>query len=405
MKTRVYSIAASGVLLALATSGSALALDQQVIDEAPGGSTGGSTTYKACTDYYDYVEGLPPQLPAVQIPGHVYCVKGAPASTFGAQADVYAHEPDSYGNEAASANLCHSPGVTECRIVVGSRGVPRQVCTTTAPAALTPDAWEVGWRKSKVLGNDNFGAGVFLTAVIGAIPGVPAYAGPDDVMVPAVGDKMYAEASLRAPVTVFGHSADVVHVLAETDAEYGKAANAHTLVIIGGIILHEQTSHQSLAVTKTWQRDLLSANATFMFGPVPASMSAKLRGGIGFTGNVGPKVTVAGTGVAADTTPWLNVTGTASLAIGAPGLEAGIEGQLELIDVSVPSKGSLIMDSSGTISWGLDSELTLRTLSGSLSAYVEVLNKRWRRTLVNFQGYSATTPLFKLGNCQAILGN
>lgn len=394
MNARAYLLSACTAVLALSAASPALALEEEEIEQLPGDSPDPvSTTLKPCTDYYDYEQGYP-QNP---VQGHVYCATNVPPSVFETTPDAYAHPPDSFGNEGASADLCNQT-TTTCKYAFVA-GKKQLVCTTTTAPAPTPQAWEVGWRKSFVVGNDFFGAGIFLNAFIGAIPGQAA---TEDT--PAVGDRMYAEASLRHPVTVFHSTKDYVHLLAEANAEYGKQAYAHALVVLGGIVYYENSGTQSLSLAKSYQRDLVSASATFSFGPVPATVTGKLRGAVGVNGAVGPKVTGAGTGVAAEITPYATATASASLAVGVPGLQAGIEGQLELIHVGVPSNGSLVMDSTGKLSWGLNSDVEVRTLDGALSGYIEILNKRFRRKLVDWNGVSTTVPLFHLGNCQSILG-
>lgn len=393
MKSHSILFMTAASVLALCASSPAWALTEEEIDQTPDGtSLPPSTSMLPCTDYYDFEDGYPQNT----ISGHVYCAINVPPSAFDNEPDAYAHPPDSFANESASANLC-SQTTTSCKwVFVG--GKKQLSCTTVTAPAPTPEPWEVGWRKSFVVGNDFFGAGIFLNAFIGAIPGQAATDSS-----PEVGDKMYAETSLRHPVTVFHNTKDYVYLLAEANAEYGHQAYAHALVVLGGVVYYEDSGTQSLSMTKSFQRDLVSASATFTFGPIPATVTGKVRGAVGITGAVGPKVTAAGTGVGAEVTPYATATATASLAVGVTGLQAGIEGQLEIIHVGVPSNGSLVMDSTGKLSWGLNSDVEVRTLDGSLNGYIEVLNRRYRRKLVDWDGFSTTIPLFHLGNCQSIL--
>ncbi len=111
--------------------------------------------------------------------------------------------------------------------------------------------------------------------------------------------------------------------------------------------------------------------------------------------------------------PYAEVDGNLSVAIGVPGLEVGVKGSLQLIELGLPytSSAAVKFFNGGATSanqsagnrfnakQGLD--LTLQTLSGSVSGFVEFLLWTDEAEIFGWNGLTSTTPIFSVNEVNA----
>jgi hypothetical protein len=111
--------------------------------------------------------------------------------------------------------------------------------------------------------------------------------------------------------------------------------------------------------------------------------------------------------------PYAEVDGNLSVAIGVPGLEVGVKGSLQLIELGLPytssaavqffNGGATVSNKSAgnrfTAKQGLD--FTLQSLSGSVSGFVEFLFYEDEAEIFGWNGLTSTTPIFSVDEVNA----
>jgi hypothetical protein len=204
----------------------------------------------------------------------------------------------------------------------------------------------------------------------------------------------YAEGKVVA--IAFNNQKEIVRGRAEVHGQEGGANSGNAAVYAMGQQIWSANLYYTFNVTPiNWSRTFFSVSKTFMVGPVPISVKASLSGGVKMTvsGEVGP--TVAKLSAAAG--GWANVTASASVNIIVASF--GVEGNLTLINVTLPAYGELFWPYC-TINWTLKSTLSLNTLSGNLKLYAKIkflfFSKTWRVTIATWSGLTYNWTLVDL---------
>jgi hypothetical protein len=239
--------------------------------------------------------------------------------------------------------------------------------------------------RSQSFGNSLFGAGYVIDANITSTEATATAKKRVDA---------YAEGKVVA--TAFNNQQEIVRGRAEVHGQEG-GANSGTaaLYAMGQQIWSANLYYTFNATPINWSRTFFSVNKTFMVGPVPINVKASLSGGVKMTvsGEVGPTVAK----LSATAGGWSNVTASASVSIIIASF--GVEGNLTLINVSMPAYGELFWPYC-TINWTLKSTLSLNTLAGNLSLFAKIkflfFSKTWRVTIATWSGLTYNWTLVDL---------
>lgn len=231
--------------------------------------------------------------------------------------------------------------------------------------------------------------------------------------------------SLHASATVAGWTVPLI----DAKARLGISGSASLEVLGTSIDLSGGAAGDALGyqppgagevfnLTRTFApaKDELSTETPFMVGPIPLSLEVGIAGQAGLDLSVkawmrglaspdqcdaqGLGATLSGT-----IRPWAKVSGFAELALDAVIAEAGVRGDLTLIDASVPIGGSIdigtqaqaLAPADAKLRVGLGSNLQLSMFGGGLSAYLELgvwpVSKRLSKRIFGWDPYEKTYPL------------
>lgn len=239
--------------------------------------------------------------------------------------------------------------------------------------------------RSQDFGNSLFGAGYVIDANITSTEATATTRKRVDA---------YADGKVNA--TAFSYTKEIVRGRAEVHGQEGGANSGTAALYAMGSQIWSANLYYTFTTTPiNWSRTFFSVNKTFMVGPVPINVKASLSGGVKMTvsGEVGPTVAK----LSATAGGWSNVTASASVSIIIASF--GVEGNLTLINASMPAYGELFWPYC-TINWTLKSTLSLNTLSGNLSLFAKIkflfFSKTWRVTIATWSGLTYNWTLVDL---------
>lgn len=255
-------------------------------------------------------------------------------------------------------------------------------CTGTPVAELNKT-----WSKGDSFGDENFGGAYSVSATL---------TGKRDGL--AVKGDLNAEASL------FGNTQNIVKVdVAAQAAVVGRSASENIDVFVVGknIFHHARSSGTSdgsgitLSLAKNFDVSFFDASKRFWVGPIPIRVRAKASGSAGFNFNSSIGVFA----VHADLRPSAKAIATASASIDAGVGEAGVDGSLNLVDATVPTTGSLDLNTSG-ISYEVASDLALNYLSGRINVWGKLIfGKRHEKKIADWSGTTKNIALAHESGC------
>jgi hypothetical protein len=128
---------------------------------------------------------------------------------------------------------------------------------------------------------------------------------------------------------------------------------------------------------------------------IPITLSGKVAGsvGINFTGAISlypdPKLMI-------ESAPFASLDAIVSIAVGVPGVEAGIQGDLTIIQLSVPFDTTFTFKSGGTSTYEESASVQVTQMSGALSLYASAGPFSASKQLCGWNGTTSTQSLFDM---------
>ncbi|WP_141621474.1 hypothetical protein [Myxococcus sp. AB036A] len=256
-----------------------------------------------------------------------------------------------------------------------TEGPGGQVDPSTANTGGQP--FSKTFHKSEGFGNNTFGAGYVIDVSLNGIPATSS-----------AGAKLDAVAEGKIWAKAFSsNQREVVRARAAGSAQQNAFANAKVNVyVLGSQVYSKDLTSGTLVDEPLFNRTFFSASKTFTILFIPVTVTASLNGtaGIKVDGSVNTTV------VKLIATPKGSIYASASAAVNVWVASIGVEGNLTLINVSLPTTGQLVSTSCSTLDWNLKSDFNLNTLSGNLKAFVKVkllfIKKKASLTIAKWSG-------------------
>jgi hypothetical protein len=235
------------------------------------------------------------------------------------------------------------------------------------------------------LGNSLFGTGYTINASITATPPTATAA----KRIEALGEgKVYGLA--------FGFQREIVRGRAYISGQSGGGSTGTAAVFVMGQQIWSVNLVRTFNTTPlNWSRTFFNASKTFMVGPIPITVKASLSGGakVTITGEIGP---VIGR-LEANPGGWANVAASASVNVIVA--RFGVQGSLNLINVSLPSVGELYWPLC-SLDWVLTSTLNLSALAGNIDLFAELrflfFKKKWTVNIARWGGINRSWTLLNI---------
>lgn len=191
-------------------------------------------------------------------------------------------------------------------------------------------------------------------------------------------------------LTIFDSRVEVFSATAyQTEVDNGSSLQTASVTIRG---------ESAAAVNIGYSHVFFAKTQTFSVGPVPVTVTASATGELGLG--------LSASGGALAVTPSAGLYATLQAGVGAEcdlgGASAGIRGSLTLLELALPISLKLYIEN-GQPRYSISGDLTISTLSGSLSLYAEAFVKvwfaevkaSWSHSIFRWTGLEWTKNLFK----------
>lgn len=168
-------------------------------------------------------------------------------------------------------------------------------------------------------------------------------------------------ANAGARAKIMGHSIDVAGLEGWAAADYNRYDAGYKFTVGGNTV---STLHIISAVDQDFSMPmtLVSGSRKFMIGPVPVYVEGEAVGSIG----VRLQAQFGNSQVDSTLTPHAGIDATFGCGVGIDFAKAGIEGELNLVTLSVPATGFINWGNAPTITYGGDITASISSLDGSI---------------------------------------
>lgn len=199
-----------------------------------------------------------------------------------------------------------------------------------------------------------------------------------------------ADGKAGADVTLFGKDFDLFDISGGAYAEPEGSAAYYGIYVLGKKIKGTTASQFSVDIPLA-ERTLVTAETTFMLGPVPIDVSAEA------TGKLGIELAMsAGTASIGGTArPYVGIDGVFSAGVGTAGASVGIYGDLLLVEVSTPATAKVQYFGDKRFSYEAGLDLQINTLDGAVGLYGKFMSYRKEWEIFSWNGLQWN---FKLGS-------
>lgn len=245
-------------------------------------------------------------------------------------------------------------------------------------------------------GNSKFGAGLWVVSAgmdSDSISGIRATADGESRLKSALGSVYSGTVSsgfakllgnAGADITLFGSTKTLIEGDAYVTNESGTQSNYAGLEVLGQVVFSK--SAQASLDYVPLEQEFFSISSTFTVLAIPITVEASATGSLGLTGSLTP----GSSGATILAEPFANITGNASAGVGTTGFSAGIEGELTLINISVPLTVTLNLT---TKAYTTQASLELSSLDGSVSLYAKGFGQKATKQLGSWDGLSYSQSL------------
>jgi hypothetical protein len=230
----------------------------------------------------------------------------------------------------------------------------------------TADAWSVlNVPRSQSIGNSQWGAGFTATSKT-------SYT--SEGVAGTTGDRLKADQSLAVWTRMFGEKDTIVDLRGSGHNVIGGERAYHVglyVNLLGNMVEvwgDDNAYENAIAMDDSLSRTFASAEARFWY---VLKVKASARGEIGYSAFGG----FTSTHIGVKLTPFVRAVARGTFSVDAIVAEAGVYGDLELIDASMPIFGSLALSSTACPGYksDVDIEATVEGGSGEFGAFVRLL--------------------------------
>lgn len=190
-------------------------------------------------------------------------------------------------------------------------------------------------------------------------------------------------------------ASDFIYLGAEGDATAHLFGESVTIFGLGAKTVRENAQHSSeaylVAVGQDLYRDSIGADygyavdATFLAVAATfygVTVSGEIVGAIGFEANA----TASGVGMQINVQPYAGIVANASASVGGLCFEAGVESDLTVLDVKIPTSGAVSMTNG--IKYDFETALELGTLNGKMNLFLNYCVDSKKHKLFSWPGTS-----------------
>ncbi len=206
--------------------------------------------------------------------------------------------------------------------------------------------------------------------------------------------RMTVEAEAASYATVFAYKQSVARFVltggASCTTSQPAAASVNAKTFILGSLVRDQSWDRTTSKSRVYSvsRNFFSAKRTFMVGPVPLGVTATITGEAGL--DLGVSLTCPA-GVKLEATPYTKLHVDASAGVNVVVASFGVQGSLNLINVSLPRTAAFEWDAARNCPKAMFSvNRTITTLDGTMGLFAQVkvlfFKKRWDVTLARWNG-------------------
>ncbi|NUM34459.1 MAG: hypothetical protein HUU50_07935 [Candidatus Brocadiae bacterium] len=196
---------------------------------------------------------------------------------------------------------------------------------------------------------------------------------------------------------VFSKEFKIVELTSDCTADTGvgegnsPTANGSTKVIFLNKVVYEKENPK---LEYEWKEDDLTIfqfKKQFMVGPIPVNVTAILKGQYGFKFTAMAAVG----GIVASAKPFGGIDFAFEAAAGISGvLSVGVGGELRLIYLEIRAAASITLSSLSSFLVRGRISADLKSLSGKVYVYVELLFKKWKLTIAEWKGIEKSWTLW-----------
>lgn len=245
--------------------------------------------------------------------------------------------------------------------------------SASCPAPTATYDWDRVFSKSDEFGNSTFGAGYWAGLTFSSRAGRAG--GPDSFT---------GEAMAKAYATVFGADKEIAKISGKASLVGTQGTSSYYVRVLGADVRSRTVSGNLDETAPIYNATIFSNKKTIWLGPVPVSFKGAVKGSLG----IDYRALYATSTLYGEAKPVAKLYATASAGVDMWLASAGVTGTLDLVKVEVPSKASAVVSPS-SVTFGVDSDLVLSSLSGRIDAYATLPGKRWTMNLAKWD------PLFK----------
>jgi len=291
---------------------------------------------------------------------------------------------------AGSASCAQAESVQDPNTEGGS-GITVNPSSSSAPSAAN-GSWNLVAEKSNVRGNYGFGGGYDAITTLSATKATLQATG---------------KAELLGYATLFGKELKLADI--EGDGRLSTQTVNATVNVIGmDLWSFNQAGITLYSFDKGYAYTFFNQSKTFTVGPVPVTVAGSVVGTVGLGGSIG----FQGGQISAGAGPYLDVTATASAALGGGfgpfELEAGVEGSLSIFNASLANTIT-VKPGTASVVYSAGSNLTITELNGEIDLFVDgtlelvfaKYSKKWTHTIVSFTAAQQVEPFLNYNGTMA----
>lgn len=259
-----------------------------------------------------------------------------------------------------------------------------ETASSSCPAPTATYDWDRVFSKSDEFGNSTFGAGYWAGLTFSSRAGRAG--GPDSFT---------GEAMAKAYATVFGIDKEVAKISGKAQLVGTQGTSSYTVRVLGVDVRSRSVSGNLEESAPIYNATIFSQSKTIWLGPVPVSFKGAVKGTLG----IDVKAQYTSSTLSGEAKPNAKLYATASAGVDMWLASAGVSGTLDLVKAGVPSKATAVV-SPGNVTFGVDSDLTLSSLSGRIDAYATLPGKKWTMNLAKWDpAFQGTFPIIHAHAC------
>ena len=257
--------------------------------------------------------------------------------------------------------------------------------SSSCPAPQATYDWDRVASKSDDFGNATFGAGYWAGLTFSSRAGRAGAA-----------DAFTAEGLLRGYVTVFSSNHELARISGKASLTGTQGKSSYYVRVLGVDVRSRSVSGNLSGNESLYDASFLSASKTIWLGPVPVKFTGAIRGQLG----ISYAAQYATSTLSVQANPNASLNAFASAGVDVWFASAGVSGTLSLLKAGVPSRASAVVQPNA-VTYSLDSDLALTSLSGQIDAYATLAGKKWTMCLARWSpAFQGTYAIVHAHSCE-----